>query len=88
VPDAVAHANEGCHCVDIPLMGGRDDHVPQHPGGTAKPDLPPLPVAWIARQIATAPPAAVRCNTSVDPRAPPWSPQAPPLLRRSVLLLI
>ena len=77
-----------CNCIDIPLLCGRNDHQPQHPGVGGKTKLPCTPVAWVAREAVVTVPAATPCAAAAHSRAPPWSPQAPPRLRRTVLLLI
>jgi hypothetical protein len=92
-PDActgsiAAHANDGCHCVDIPLVCGRDDHLPQHPAAAAKHELPSLHVAWLPTAAALPPLANAQPASSARCRAPPASAQSTPKLRRSVLLLV
>jgi hypothetical protein len=74
--------------VDIPLVCGRDDHLPQHPGGACKHDPPPLQVAWLPCAVALPPLVDAPVGSSARSRAPPWSAQSASTLRRSVLLLL
>ena len=82
-----AAADHACHCFDVPLLVGRDERLPQD--AIAR-DRVPMPDAFVGPVLTAAAgwpriPAPASGRTSWH--APPSS-QAPPQLRRTVLLLV